>query len=151
MSLTVLSLNRRLCSDCVHGYLGAQGVFCVEYQEPVLDERGAAADCPSYEGDEPPEVAAANGTPPPQRPEVTHVVEVVAKVACETGGKGVWTVSTAEDLDGLTDMCEAYLAQRHCVLWGEPFEIITPKGRRDAAEWLAAQIAGLGYQTHKEP
>lgn len=149
MSLTVLSLNRRLCSECVHGYLGAQGVFCVEYQEPVHDERGAAADCPTFEGEPP--VVAGNGTPPPQRPEVTHVVEVVAKVASENGGRGVWTVSTAEDLDGLTDMCEAYLTKRHCVLWGEPFEIITPKGRREAATWLATQIAGLGFQTHEEP
>jgi hypothetical protein len=149
VSLTVLSLNRRLCSECVHGYLGAQGVFCVEYQEPVHDERGAAADCPSYEGDEP--IATTNGTPPPQRPEVTHVVEVVAKVASENGGKGVWVASTAEDLKDLTDMCEAYLAKRHCVLWGEPFEIITPKGRREAAEWLATQIAGLGFQGDQAP
>ena len=77
--------------------------------------------------------------------------EALAKVASENGGKGVWTVSTAEDLDGLTDMCEAYLAKRHCVLWGEPFEIITPKGRRQAAEWLAAQIAGLGFQGDQAP
>lgn len=135
MSLTVLSTHRRLCSDCEHGYLGAQGVFCMEYREVVGDEQGAAADCPSFE---------SNGTPPPQRPELVRTVEVVAKVASESGGKGVWVASTHEDL---VEMCDAYLENRHCVLWGEPFEIVTPKGRQEAAEWLATQIAGLGFQT----
>lgn len=128
MSLTVLSTYRRLCSDCEHGYLGPQGVFCVQFQEPVDDD--AAADCPEF--DPQPEAA---------RPKLVRSVEVVAKVATEGRGKGVWVASTREDL---VDMCEQYLSNRHCVLWGEPFEIVTPKGRREAAEWLAAQIAGLG-------
>jgi hypothetical protein len=132
MALTVLSTHRRLCSECLHGYLGNQGVFCVEYREVVGDEQGAAADCPSFEG---------NGTPPPLRPAVVHQVEVVAKTASANGGKGVEVATTYEDLVG---MCDRYLAKRRCVLWGEPFEIVTPKGRQEAAEWLATQISGLG-------
>ena len=129
-----MSTYRRLCSDCEHGYLGPQGVFCVQFQEPVDDD--AAAECPEF--DPQPE-----GTPPPQRPELVRTVEVVAKVASENG-KGVWSATTEDGMADLIDMCEQYLANRHCVLWGEPFEIITPRGRRDAAEWLATQIAGLG-------
>lgn len=112
----------------------------MEFQEPVNDERGAAADCPEFD-------PQTNGTPPPQRPEVTHTVEVVSKVDSETGGKGV-EVATEESL---VDMCDRYLAARHCVLWGEPFEIITPRGRRQAAEWLAEQINGLGSPIPQAP
>lgn len=39
--------------------------------------------------------------------------------------------------------CDRYLRSRHCTLWGESFEIISPAGRAEAAAWLAAQVAGM--------
>ena len=144
MSLAVLSIvPQRLCSNCEHGYLGPGGVFCVEFQEPINDERAAAADCPEFD-------PQTNGTPPPQRPEINHTVEVVSKVDSEMGGKGVEVVSSA-DYGALVDMCDRYLANRNCVLWGQPFEIVSPKGRREAAEWLATQIKGLGSPVPQAP
>lgn len=43
----------------------------------------------------------------------------------------------------LLAQCEAYLSGRACTLWGQAFEIISPKGRAEAAEWLAQQVAGV--------
>lgn len=43
--------------------------------------------------------------------------------------------------------CDRYLKSLHCTLWGEPFEVISPKGRAQAAAWLAKQIAGVAGQT----
>ena len=34
-------------------------------------------------------------------------------------------------------------APRHVTLWGQHFEVISPRGRGLAAEWLAAQLSDL--------
>lgn len=38
----------RLCGSCVHGYIGAHGVFCVEYSEFIWNEE-CAQHCGSFE------------------------------------------------------------------------------------------------------
>ncbi len=43
----------------------------------------------------------------------------------------------------LEETCEAYLRDRHTVLWGEAFEILTTNGRAEAARWLARQVRGV--------
>jgi hypothetical protein len=43
----------------------------------------------------------------------------------------------------LVEACDRYLAGLHCVLWGRAFEAHHPKGRREAAEWLAAQVQAV--------
>jgi hypothetical protein len=37
-----------LCSDCVNGYLGNDGVFCRIFMEVIWNER-VAGDCPYFE------------------------------------------------------------------------------------------------------
>ncbi len=37
----------------------------------------------------------------------------------------------------LEKVCDRYLHSLHCTLWGQPFEIISPKGRAQAVQWLA--------------
>jgi hypothetical protein len=41
--------ERRLCGQCVFGYIGAGGCFCIAFGEFIDDERAAAADCPLWE------------------------------------------------------------------------------------------------------
>jgi hypothetical protein len=36
------------CGDCIHAYLGADGVFCGEYREMIYNE-SVANTCESYE------------------------------------------------------------------------------------------------------
>ena len=48
MTLTVRRTERPLCSECVNGYLGAGGVFCVEYRELIDNER-TAEECASFD------------------------------------------------------------------------------------------------------
>ncbi len=43
----------------------------------------------------------------------------------------------------LEERCDGYLVGLHCTLWGQPFEIISPKGRAEAVAWLADTIEGL--------
>lgn len=40
----------RLCSGCLYGYLGAYGVYCVEYRE-FIDREEVAEECADYEDD----------------------------------------------------------------------------------------------------
>ena len=40
-------------------------------------------------------------------------------------------------------MCDEYLAGLRCTLWGQPFEIISAKGRAQAVQWLADQIEAM--------
>lgn len=44
-----LPLKERLCTDCEYAALSTQGVFCMEFSEPIWDERGAAADCEMFD------------------------------------------------------------------------------------------------------
>lgn len=37
------------CSECLHGYQGAQGTYCVAFALFVSDEVAAAIDCPCWE------------------------------------------------------------------------------------------------------
>jgi hypothetical protein len=53
--------------------------------------------------------------------------------------------------EAMIEACERYLTDRHCTLWGSAFTIIDPKGRREAAEWLAAQIEGVLAISASEP
>lgn len=39
---------RRLCSGCVHGYLGAEGVFCRLFNE-LIDDETTANSCEGHE------------------------------------------------------------------------------------------------------
>lgn len=43
----------------------------------------------------------------------------------------------------IEEMCDQYLSSLHCTLWGQPFEIISPKGRAQAVAWLADTLEGL--------
>lgn len=43
----------------------------------------------------------------------------------------------------LIDACERYLSNKGCTLWGRAFDIIHPESRREAAEWLAQQVAAV--------
>ena len=45
--------------------------------------------------------------------------------------------------DDLVNAADRYLESLHCVLWGRAFDTIHPKGRREAAEWLAAQMEAV--------
>lgn len=38
------------------------------------------------------------------------------------------------------DMLDSFLEKKHCTLWGIKKDIVSPKGRREAAEWLKKQI-----------
>lgn len=38
------------------------------------------------------------------------------------------------------DMLDSFLEQKHCTLWGIKKDIVDPKGRRQAAEWLCKTI-----------
>lgn len=38
------------------------------------------------------------------------------------------------------DMLDSFLEQKHCTLWGIKKDIVDPKGRREAAEWLKKTI-----------
>lgn len=44
-----LPLKRRLCSDCEHGALSNQGVFCMEFNELIWDEATVASECELFE------------------------------------------------------------------------------------------------------
>jgi hypothetical protein len=43
----------------------------------------------------------------------------------------------------MVQMCEAYLADLGCVLFGQAFDIVDPKQRAEAAVWLTDQIHGV--------
>lgn len=43
----------------------------------------------------------------------------------------------------LVEAADRYLASLHCVLWGRAYEAHSPKGRREAAEWLADQVLAV--------
>ena len=45
--------------------------------------------------------------------------------------------------DELVERCDSYLEGLHSTLWGSSFWITNVKGRREAAEWLAAQIRAV--------
>ena len=47
----------------------------------------------------------------------------------------------------LVDACERYLSHKGCTLWGQAFDIIRPKSRREAAEWLAEQVEAVQAET----
>lgn len=43
-----LEIGARLCSSCIHGYLGAMGVFCILFDELIEDER-VALECEQWD------------------------------------------------------------------------------------------------------
>lgn len=43
----------------------------------------------------------------------------------------------------LEEACDQYLAALRCVLWGQPFEVVSKEGRKEAVRWLADQIEGV--------
>lgn len=97
----------------------------MEFRENVPES--AASDCPSFDP-----LPESNGASP----------RAVGRMGMS--GNTVVDHRPPEDKETLVDACDRYLANLHCVLWGEPFEIITPRGRNEAAEWLAEQVRGLG-------
>jgi hypothetical protein len=46
--VVALPLRPRVCSNCEYGYIGSEGVYCIQYQEMIYLE-SAAADCESFE------------------------------------------------------------------------------------------------------
>lgn len=50
----------------------------------------------------------------------------------------------------IEEMCDRYLLGLHCTLWGEPFEIISPRGRKEAVTWLADTLEGLAAVKEEE-
>ncbi len=135
MTLTALPTHERRCSECEHGYLGLTGVFCVEFNEPVNDEKADAAACPAFK--------------PIDFPGVTVTVNGV-KVDSTIEHRVPTTVEALSD-DELVAACDRWLAEQHVTLWGQPFEVISPKGRAQASSWLAKQIRDLGeYRLRSE-
>lgn len=136
MTLLVLPIPQRLCSNCEHGFSGLTGVFCVEFNEPVENEE-VARDCVVFE--------------PINLPNATITVNG-AKVSStiETNEPTATTVESLSDED-LVAACDRLLAEQHCTLWGQHFEIISKSGRRDAAEWLAGQIRSLRVSREAKP
>lgn len=133
MSLSVVSETKRLCSNCEHGYAGVQGVYCSLFLHAVLSDK-VAEECEGFEAVElrlPGVTVTVDGV---EYPSTVNTTETSA-----TAGVPVETM-TSEDLIAA---CERYLEARHITLWGEPFEIISPRGRRQAAVWLAEQVHGL--------
>lgn len=116
----------RLCSNCERGYMGGGGVFCTEFGHLIEDER-VAAECGAFDDMADHVAVTVDGA----------VVEQANTSA--TGGVAVEGMTSEE----LIAACERYLADRHITLWGQPFEIISPRGRREAAVWLAQQVHGL--------
>lgn len=48
-------------------------------------------------------------------------------------------------MDMFEYLCDQYLQGLKATLWGQPFEIISSAGRKEAAVWLAKQIEGVIY------
>jgi len=142
--------DKRLCSDCSHGALtSAGGVYCLEFREDIPNEN-VAQDCVAYEEAVPSShVVSLNGRSPSPRPAVADIDVLVKDRAMPRPKVQVDEVVAEEPAPELVAACESYFEARHCVLWGMPFEVITPKGRAEAADWLARQITGVGYVAAK--
>lgn len=50
---------------------------------------------------------------------------------------------TPEDKADLTALCDGYLSGLHTTLWGEVHEVVSPRGRAEAATWLAGLLDDL--------
>lgn len=128
MSLSMASTTKRLCSNCEHGYHGENGVYCILFAHAVLTDK-VAEECEAFE-------AIEHGLP---QPTVT-VNGVAVPSTVEHTSDVPFEVTSNEDLIAA---CERFLEGRHITLWGQPFEIISPSGRREAAVWLAQQVHDL--------
>lgn len=132
MTTTTNGQCGRTCSDCEHGYVGPDGLFCMTYREMIDDER-VALECVAFDPI-PSNIITDHGPKPELEPAVRpklreQVDEVVA----------------AAPAPELVAACDAYLRLRHCTLFGQVFEIISPRGRAEAAEWLATQITAINF------
>lgn len=132
----VISLRpeqRKLCSGCIHGYLGDGGVFCRFFREDIMDER-IAEECGEYDAG--PSAAGPQATSSNALPD-RATQEEVADLELERVA-----VSFAEDLEGL---CERYVEAGRSTLWGQIFMVKGGGSReelKDAGVWLASQIRG---------
>jgi len=136
----------RTCGDCYHGYFGSDGLFCMTFKELIPDER-VAMECVSFD-EVPAGVDAAirrMGRNDLIREALSTVVPVQELDNLELDKGLELDEVLAAPSSELIEACDSFLEARNCVLWGMPFEIISPRGRKEAAEWLAAQITGVGY------
>lgn len=134
---------KRVCSNCENAYHGPGGVFCRLYTEDIADE-SVAEECvgwdplPSYQRT----IQSQNGL------ELQPATKASESVLSLVGQKRTLTVDevvAAPPAAELVAACETYLGVRHTVLWGQVFEVISPRGRAEAAEWLAQQITAINY------
>ncbi len=130
--------DQRICSNCENAYHGPSGVFCRLYTEDIGDET-VAVECvgwdplPSYQRT----VQSSNGSVPAN--------DLIRAALAMPMPLTVDEVVAAPPAPDLVAACETYLELRHTVLWGQVFEVISPRGRADAAEWLAQQITAINY------
>ncbi len=129
---------KRICSNCEYALHGPGGVYCRQFSDDIADET-VAVDCvawdplPSYR---PP--AQENG----HRPEVANAA-IREALRLPPKAEVVDALVAKTPAAELVATCEEYLRLRHCTLFGQVFEIISPRGRAEAAEWLATQITAI--------
>lgn len=137
---------KRICSNCENAYHGPGGVFCRLYTEDIPDET-VAEECvgwdplPRYQRT----LQSTNGTESPEPAEPPLSFPSIRYPPPKAVPQTVDEVVAAPPSPELVAACETYLEVRHTVLWGQVFEVISPKGRAEAAEWLAQQITAINY------
>jgi len=121
--------EKRFCGNCHHAALSDQGVYCLQFNESIVDERKVALECDEYQGPED-EMISANGTKPLPQP--------------------VW--EEEEDL-GITDdfleQIQSYLKSLHISHWGRGFTI-DDSSLPKAAQWFAENMMRFMKFTEKE-
>lgn len=162
----------RVCSDCEHGYGGARGLYCESFGEFIADEK-VAEECVAFdaipanvitEWDKRPDLAVVGYTPDQSGvtfPSITlssnTSTSTQVQISKSHHPTSTWVGGARNDsirsalaqveepgpTTELVALCDAFLQTRHCTLYGEVFEIISPKGRAQAANWLAEQITAI--------
>jgi hypothetical protein len=141
-------------------------VYCEAFSEHVVDEK-VAEECVAFDP-----IPANVITEWEPRPDLTVVgfepadVPMILTASSNTSTEvqmsmsrhptSTWTAtvmssvparpaveSEPEPAAELVRLCEAFLKERHTTLYGQVFEIISPKGRAHAASWLAEQITAI--------
>lgn len=134
--------KERTCSDCQHAYIGTDGLFCMTFHEIIPDEK-VAMECVAFQEGVISSVLTEWGAAPIIKVSPESVTAAAAEIKALARRPEVAEVVPEPPAPELVATCDEFLKSRHCTLWGEVFEVISPKGRAQAALWLAEQITAI--------